>query len=58
MRNRPGGAAPENAELAFLGGFAATDGTDFKLIRFSDVKLKDFSGEDFLKKISPPNPLS
>jgi len=34
MRNGLGGAAPENAELAFSGGFAATDETDFELIRY------------------------
>jgi oxygen-independent coproporphyrinogen-3 oxidase len=33
MRNRPDRAAPENAELAFLGDFAATGGTDFELFR-------------------------
>jgi hypothetical protein len=34
MRNRSDGAAPENAELAFSGDFAATGGTDFELFRF------------------------
>ena len=34
MRNGLGRAASENAELAFSDGFAATDETDFKLIRY------------------------
>ena len=41
MRNGLGGAAPENAELAFSGGFAATDETDFKLIRY--IRAKAFA---------------
>ena len=34
MRNRPDGAAPENAELAFSGVLAATGETDFELFRY------------------------
>jgi len=35
MRNSLGGAAPENAQQGFSGGFAATDGTDFELIHYT-----------------------
>ena len=35
MKNRPDGAAPENANRAFSGGFAATVGEDFELFRFN-----------------------
>jgi len=35
MRNRPDGAAPENAELAFSGDFAATGRSDFELFRYN-----------------------
>jgi len=36
MRNGLGGAVPENAELAFSGGFAATAETDFELIQYNN----------------------
>jgi hypothetical protein len=39
MRNGLGRAAPENAELAFSGDFAATDETDFELIRYNWLSL-------------------
>ena len=42
MRNGLGGAAPENAELAFSGGFAATDETDFELIHYKKSGCKTF----------------
>jgi hypothetical protein len=34
MRNRPDGATPESAEIAFSGGFAATGGSNFELFRY------------------------
>jgi hypothetical protein len=35
MRNRPDGAASQNAQLALAGGFAATGGSGFELFRYT-----------------------
>ena len=48
MRNGLGRAAPENAELAFSGDFAAIGETDFELFRynlaFANNQLQKFRG--------------